>query len=755
MLPPVDVAGRRPFRCDAVFAKHLLDRNSAPPEEGAALAGELGKAQSWTRKQSNETGRVEGSIAWGYASVESAEARVVLADLQGASTLYVNGSPFAGDAYGYGFGGIPVALGKGKNDVYVTGIRGGFSLKLREPGSPLVLAAWDATFPDSPAGEASVLVLNAADRPLDLAKPVRRKLLPLEAAKIPISFDTGKTEVGKHPVSVQAEGSGAAASATFDVEIRPHSAAARHVFTSAIDGSVQPYAVLPACGGQESKSQLGLVLTLHGAGVDALGHVRAYSSKSDLCIVAPTNRRPYGFDWQDWGRQDAYEVLAHAMEEYEADPDQVYLTGHSMGGHGTWHLAANDPNTFAAIAPSAGWISFDTYGSRPKGALADVWHRADGMSKTLDLLSNLDKSPVYILHGEADDNVPASEARTIESALRKENRPRKLTLHTQPGAGHWWDGDASPGVDCVDWPPIFDLFNSARRPSATDNVGWVSVDPSVCARKSWILVEQPFEYGRPFEVEGDRRFQTRSHDNRSFLLKTRNVRRLKIEDDLRWRSAVVSIDSFVQASKSGWYLYEKDRWVPDEIGPIPTEKSPAKCGPFKRAFDRRFVLVYGTSGDEAENKEHLELARWISESWWYRGNGSTEVLTDREFLARSASYAQRNVILFGNADTNAAWNAIVPSSCPLAAKRGALKLGEETFEGSDLAALCVYPRADGPALVGLFADTGPRGARLLGTVPVFVSGVGIPDYALFGSDILTKGDGGVLAAGWFDFAWRL
>ena len=47
-----------------------------------------------------------------------------------------------------------------------------------------------------------------------------------------------------------------------------------------------------------------------------------------------------------------------------ADPDRIYLTGHSMGGHGTWHLAANDPDRWAAIAPSAGWISFDTYGGR-------------------------------------------------------------------------------------------------------------------------------------------------------------------------------------------------------------------------------------------------------------------------------------------------------------------------------------------------------------------------------------------------------
>jgi hypothetical protein len=84
-----------------------------------------------------------------------------------------------------------------------------------------------------------------------------------------------------------------------------------------------------------------------------------------------------------------------------------------------------------------------------------------------------------------------------------------------------------------------------------------------------------------------------------------------------------------------------------------------------------------------------------------------------------------------------------------------LRLGENRHEAKGLAALFVYPRADGSALVGAFADTGAAGTRLLTTIPVFVSGVGLPDYALFGPDILTQGDGGVLASGWFDHSWRL
>lgn len=720
-----------------MFAKHLLDRNAAPPKEGEKLTGELGQKHAWEKREAKENGAIEGELAWAYAAVEEPAPRVALAELGGATTLYVNGAPFAGDAYRYGFRGVPVALRQGRNDVYVGGIRGSFSLKLHPAPAPFVLADWDATLPDARKGDGAVLVLNASERPVELSSPSQRTLLPLEAAKLPISFDAGSDEVGKHPLKLEVSGKGVSASATFQVEIRKPAEAARRSFRSQIDGSVQPYAVLPPT----SPKATGLVLTLHGAGVDALGQVRSYSPKPDLWIVGPTNRRPYGFDWQDWGRLDAYEALAQGLVLSGTGPDRIYLTGHSMGGHGTWHLAANDPDTFAAIAPSAGWISFDTYGKRPAGALADLWQRADGASRTLDLASNLAALPVYILHGNADDNVPVDEARKMEKTLQ--DLHAHVSLHVQEGAGHWWDGDASPGVDCVDWPAIFELFGGARRSPEPKTIDWISVDPSVDSSHFWVEVAQPLEYGRPFRVRSE-----------SGKIATENVRRLHVAGSTS--KAELEIDGArVKASRSDWYLRGPEGWRPDEAGRPDPEKSARKSGPFKLAFGNGFVLVYGASGSESENRELLELARWISESWWYRGNGSTTILSDREFLARGPALASHNVILLGNADTNAAWKSVVPKSCPIAVQRGSLRLGDKSHEGAGLAALFVYPRADGSGLVGAFADTGSAGTRLLETVPVFVSGVGLPDYALFGPDVFTKGDGGVLAAGWFDQAWKL
>jgi poly(3-hydroxybutyrate) depolymerase len=139
------------------------------------------------------------------------------------------------------------------------------------------------------------------------------------------------------------------------------------MFVSPLDGSVQYFAHVPAQPAKD-KARPGLVLSLHGAGVETRGQAACYTPKPGLHVVAPTNRRPFGFDWEDWGRLDALEVLDLAGKELDTDPRRTYLTGHSMGGHGAWHLGVTYPDRFAAIGPSAGWISFWSYAGAPRVA---------------------------------------------------------------------------------------------------------------------------------------------------------------------------------------------------------------------------------------------------------------------------------------------------------------------------------------------------------------------------------------------------
>lgn len=56
-------------------------------------------------------------------------------------------------------------------------------------------------------------------------------------------------------------------------------------------------------------------------------------------------------------------------------------------------------------------------------------------------------------------------------------------------------------------------------------------------------------------------------------------------------------------------------------------------------------------------------------------------------------------------------------------------------------------------MLGFVASTGTAGARLSHLSAWMVSGVGLPDLALYDATVLTRGDAGVLAALWWREDW--
>jgi hypothetical protein len=57
------------------------------------------------------------------------------------------------------------------------------------------------------------------------------------------------------------------------------------------------------------------------------------------------------------------------------------------------------------------------------------------------------------------------------------------------------------------------------------------------------------------------------------------------------------------------------------------------------------------------------------------------------------------------------------------------------------------------ALVGVVGGSGLVGMRLTERLPYFVSGVGYPDWLVFGPDALARGSAGVRGAGFFGLDW--
>ena len=163
--------------------------------------------------------------------------------------------------------------------------------------------------------------------------------------------------------------------------------------------------------------------------------------------------------------------------------------------------------------------------------------------------------------------------------------------------------------------------------------------------------------------------------------------------------------------------------------PGPGLKGPHRAGGFKDAFRHRFVFVYGTRGDDAEDFRAFNKARFDAEMFWVRGNAGIEIFPDTAF--DPAKYKDRSVILYGNADTNAAWAKLLAGS-PVEVRNGRARVGEKRLTADRTS----RPISSGPrpesdvASVGAVAWTGSAGWVAASPGQYFISGAGFPDLIL-------------------------
>ncbi len=794
----IGLYGRSAVPAD-LLAWQLSQGAMAEPRVGLAIGQNAkGEGQAWAAVEAGQDGFIESrALAGGYlfVAVDADRARTMVLDATGFYEAWINGELRGGEKYGADYLRHPVRLVKGRNILLVRGERGRFMGRLYEPPAEIFLTDKDMTLPDLVIGEtgpvwAGLRLVNAAAERLEGIELVLRSGGRETRARLPVSVAPLLTQKLALPLAVDAPaaegpvklelrvraraGRRTLETPPFPLELKAVAASAHHnrTFVSETDRSVQYFGVAPLVKGEGPAAgrKPALVLSLHGAGVEASGQARAYKPKDWAWVVAATNRRPYGFDWEDWGRLDALEVRDEAERLFGTDPARTYLTGHSMGGHGAWQVGATAPGLWAAIAPSAGWRSFTSYGGgvayRDPSPVERLLLRANNPSETVELSRNLLHYGVYVLHGDQDDNVPVTEARSMRGLLGQFHPD--FAYYERPGAGHWW------GNECVDWPPLFEFLKERARPADAEvrRVEFVTAQPGLSSRSRWVEVlaqRKPLEYSQ-IVIERD-------EAGRSFKGTTGNVARLALD---------VPANAVVAAAASGapaagappsaqkpitieldgskieadpppgttrLYLERGDQgWAPAPA-PAPALKGPRRSGGFKDAFRHGFVLVYGTRGDEAEDTRAFTKARADAETFWVRGNAGIEVLPDTAF--DPARYKDRGVILYGNADTNAAWTKLLAGS-PVEVRNGRARVGEKLYAGPDYAAYFVRPRPGSDvASVGVVAWTGYAGWVAASPVQYFVSGAGFPDLMLFAAEALRSGTDGVRAIGWFGNDWSV
>lgn len=197
------------------------------------------------------------------------------------------------------------------------------------------------------------------------------------------------------------------------------------------DGTESPYVVFVPAKYDPAKPSP-VLLFLHGAGETKGGqkmpieqgvapHIKRREAKNEpfpfVTIIpqaeAAKTDIPGRWHPDNPDGKRALAMLDAVMKEYNGDPSRVYLTGLSMGGYGTWAIAAAHPDKFAAIAPICG------------GGEAAWAEKLKGV-------------PTWCFHGVEDQAVKVEKSREMIEAIKAAGgKPRYSEM---PYVGHnSWD----------------------------------------------------------------------------------------------------------------------------------------------------------------------------------------------------------------------------------------------------------------------------------------------------------------------------
>ncbi len=182
-------------------------------------------------------------------------------------------------------------------------------------------------------------------------------------------------------------------------------------YVFAATGETLPYALFVPSSYQQGEPAP-LIVALHGLGRSydwLMGYEGFLDHAEELGFVVVT---PLGYIRRGWygsrptedaadaqhSEADVMAVLDLVRDEFSIDENRLYLWGHSMGGAGTYHIAVNNPDLFAALAVAA---------PAPRSDLAP---------QVLEAIKHI---PILVLQGTEDELVPVAMTRRWVGAMQE------------------------------------------------------------------------------------------------------------------------------------------------------------------------------------------------------------------------------------------------------------------------------------------------------------------------------------------------
>ena len=549
-------------------------------------------------------------------------------------------------------------------------------------------------------------------------------------------------------------------------EIQEEKGSRLRAYISDIDQTVQTYSLsVPAM--YNPQVPWPLIVSMHGHGWYAPFQGHPAPNYSGVFCLSPQGRG--ATDYKDLGEVDVMHVIEEVKGEFNIDPDRIYLTGSSMGGTGTFHLATHFADQFAAINPIVGnadneaWTKHWGWNRRFEGRYDDLrkWLQDDHTARAF--AENLLQLPCFVVAGAADTVVPPDHSRNMVALLRKYRA--NVQYREFPGCGH--GGFPKEAMaDALAWTcswvrnPYPRYIYWKANQVKYGKCHWLRMEQLEAPLKTGFISANVLQNG-DLTVQGSNvlafSFQRprQLFPNAPTMLVTVNGVQVPLqslpEDETSWIEVRKDPDHGWQDAR----LLQRNQ----------LRKICGLEGPVNEALQAPFIVVVGSSSPEPEtNAAWLREAKRFASEWKRRNGAECLMVLDRN--CRMEEMQKRNLILFGGERDNCI-SDMVTNAIPIAdimANLPSQSESQDEYDDSsianpDVGSIILYPNvnfAPDKLVVMLSANSPEAAFQMWGRFGnwfnwgVFDSKKYF-DYAVF--DSRTVSPETFLLLGWFGTDW--